>query len=209
MRTILFVLMLFVSSVLPAQTIDFEDAASSTACEWGGGALYNTYRGLSWSGFRPLSVTNYNNVCNPSHGSGYQSLPTSLGEYIAIGFGVSEIRRDTPFVLTGFDFGTGWNDGSLTVEGWNGNAWTNIGVFDLTLNSNQLFTGNVTTSGLRFTPTWNTGTQIRGADFGGTPYNTFYIDNLRVSTVPEPSTYILTATGLAGLAYVRRRKTVK
>lgn len=206
MRNIVFALMFLVSSALPAQTIDFEDMPTPSVCEWSGGALLNDYRNLSWSGLRPLNVTNYNNVCNPTHGSGYQSLPTSLGEYIAIGFGVSEIRAQNEFVLTGFDFGTGWNDGTLSVDSWNGSDWTNIGVFDLTLNSNKTFVGNVTTSGLRFTPSWQPGSQIVGADYGGTPYNTFYIDNLKVSTVPEPSGYILLATGFAILIIRRKNK---
>jgi len=186
-----------------AQTIDFEDAPATVACEWGGGAIYDQYRGLTWTGFRPLSLTNYNTVCNPSHGSGYQSLPSSLGEYIAIGFGTSEIHSDTPFLLTGFDYGTGWNNGTLLVEGFYENVWTPIKTFDLTLNSNKSYSGNVQVTGLRFIPTWNPGTQIAGADYGGTPYNTFYVDNITVTTVPEPSSMTLILLGIAGFVSAR------
>lgn len=40
------------------------------------------------------------------------------------------------------------------------------------------------------------------------PYRTFWIDNINIqtSTVPEPSTWALMATGLAGLAFAARRR---
>jgi hypothetical protein len=206
MRILLLALMLFVTSVSNAQTIDFEDAPQNAECEWSGGALYTNYRGLTWTGFRPLNITNYNMVCNPWHGSGYESLPTSLNEFVALGFGPSEIRSESPFTLNSFQYGTGWNNGQLLVEGWDGDNWFTMNQLGLAVNTTGLFTTNTELRGLRFTPTWEPGTQFKGADFGGTPYNTFYVDNINVSTVPEPSTYALMATGLAGLFYSRRRK---
>ena len=207
MRILLLTLMVCASTMVNAQPIDFEDAATPIACEWSGGNLYTNYRGLSWDGFRPLNIVNYNTVCNPWHGSGYQTLPSSLNTVIAIGFGASEIHSDTPFTLNSFQYGTGWNNGQLLVEGWNGDNWFTLTQLGLAVNTTGLFTAATELRKLRFTPTWESGTQFSGADFGGTPYNTFYVDNIMVSTVPEPSTYGMIIIGLVGIGmFVRRKK---
>ena len=208
MRLLIAMLFVLILPGVARAQIDFEmPGPTPTVCDWDGGDDYTNYVGYNWSGFRPLSLTNYNTMCNPSHGSGYTTIPTNNNEYVAIGFGVSTITPTNPVRFLGMNAGAGWNPTSLNIEYLAGGVWNPLQVIDVSVGGYDRFMFNQVVEGLRFTPTWSSNV----SQFGGVPYNTFYVDNLEfiadpLVTVPEPSTYALMGVGMATLFLARRRK---
>ena len=113
----------------------------------------------------------------------YQTVPTTLGQQYALDFWV-------------YNLGVG-ADG-MHVE-WEGNTAFNVKPLDVPLESWFQYT-------LPLTATAN-GSELR---FGGfdVPLG-FYIDDIRLTAVPEPSCLGLAALGLAGIGVVARRKKVR
>jgi hypothetical protein len=113
----------------------------------------------------------------------YQTVPTTLGQQYTLDFWV-------------YNYGVG--DDGMHVE-WEGNTALNVNPLDAPLESWFQYT-------LPLTATAN-GSELR---FGGfdIPLG-FYIDDISLTAVPEPSSLGLAALGLAGLGLVARRKKVR
>lgn len=197
-----------------AQVINFDDIASPAVCEWGGGSALTDYQGFSWTGLRPLNLVNYTTVCGRSTNTGY--VPVTAGNNaLAIAFGPATVKRTDGglFTLDKFLAGSGWSDPVNLEVSWLFNGITTSQNFTLVTSAPLSVLMGIDAELVTFTPTWGADTFNSVAEGG--PYNTFYLDNIELtkaggnseSVVPEPSTYLLMATGLAGIfGYRNRRK---
>ncbi len=136
--------------------------------------------------------------------------------------------RTEAFNLESMLLGAGWgNVKSLQVTGLLGGVeqWSSSFSFlDALGNSSTLFGLNKNINEILFTATYSNdlatydqyntlGEQGSGGYGINNPsrYATFWVDNIKfrepaITTVPEPSTWALMATGLAGLAFAARRR---
>jgi hypothetical protein len=198
--------------------IDFEDLvygrAPGAAVEWGGGSILSSYAGFEWTNLRPLDLQNY--TFQPA---GYpRGGPT--GDVLGLAFAPVTMAGSSPFILRSGVFGSGWTDPtSFTVTGFFGAETQFTRTVNLTT-SGPLFIdfGEVLVTEVLFTPdflpTGYADTFESGQYNAGTPYQSFYADNLsvtangglRVTTTPEPATLLLTGGGLVGLMATRLRR---
>jgi hypothetical protein len=192
---------LFAGSVAQAQLATFDDLAGCVPNNTGGSAIANGYQGFNWSNF---FVADGPNTAVAQGGPGYAN-GTVTPRCIALnGFGAaSELSAGSDFIFNGGFFTAAFSN-SLTVAISAFNA-ANTQIFNTTLNLNtagpQLL--NVNWTGVR---------RVTFASGNGQPGSQFVFDNFRFNNtpdpriVPEPSTYALLATGLAGLAVAARRR---
>ncbi len=193
-----------------AQTaVNFDDLGPSLG---GGAAIANGYKGLGWSVTNPMGWitqgnTNYTDiVCRSASSCGYNGFG-----------GISGLTSTTPMTLSGWIRRWNWtnNTGSATsvlIEALNAGG-TVVGTQTVTLSASyQAFNMTSLFTTLRFTPTGGTGLGCSGP----TNCGYFLIDDLTINpsatpptpgVIPEPSTYALLGTGLAGLLVMRRRRT--
>lgn len=207
---------------------------ASSACNWSGGTEDITLDGYKFFGVRPLDLANYQkcweNSSTPLQQNGYAKTGV-----VALGFGNSFMQRmpgTNQFYLNSLQLGAGWvNPTTLTVVGM---RFGEQQMYSNTYQLNPA-NGPITVLGqsdiaidyFRLNVDWNLalgGTWAPGqgasdwdpydsrqrryeAGFNDSqPYLTYYVDNLSVSTVPEPSTYALMGAGLLALGVVARRR---
>jgi hypothetical protein len=165
---------------------------------WSGGpSLQATFAAPGWTG---LSVTK-----DFDWASGEQP---AMQQMLAAGNG--QVSFDVLFDNSSFTSGVSdWIDVEVAGNSENGwtqtplslvSTWHNAG--DTTLYDTHVV---MTFAQLGWVPGTSTWFQINfGANSGASPLD-FYIDNLTVSAVPEPSTFALAGFGVAALLAMRRR----
>jgi hypothetical protein len=184
-----------------AQLATFDDLAGCVPSNTGGSAIANGYSGFNWSNF---FVADGPNTAVVQGGPGYANGTVTQRCIALNGFGAaSEITLGSDFTFNGGFFTAAFtNNLAVAITAFNA---ANTQIFSSNLNLNtagpQLL--NVNWAGVR---------RVRFASGNGQPGSQFVFDNFRFNNtpdpriVPEPSTYALLATGLAGLAVAARRR---
>jgi hypothetical protein len=188
--------------------ITFDDITIPAA---GFGDLPTGYQGINWAGFAafPMSFItsnftgNTDIVCRSGTQCGYNG-----------GGAINGFGSTTPMTLNGWIRGWNFNSNtgsatSVLIEAMNA-AGGIVATQNIVLSGvYQQFTITSLFTMLRFTPQGGAGLSCSG------PLNCgyFLLDDITVTpsttppgVVPEPSTYALLATGLVGLAAIRRRR---
>jgi hypothetical protein len=191
--------------VVGAQFADFESGTSGfgydCATDNFGTLVDNGYSGFNWSNF----YTAGGEIATQTYGGpGYANGVVS-GSCIALnGFGAaSEITSVAPFTFNGGWFTAAFNPAlSMSITGFSG--------------ATQLFQSFLlldTDTPQNLLVEWAGLDRVVFASGDGQPGSQFVFDNFRFngavdpgSTVPEPATMTLLATGLAGMAAARRRR---
>lgn len=174
-----------IGTVLPlaasAHTIQFDDITSQTRAPV---EVPAEYAGLHWQGLKVMWRGAY-------PGSGYEAGTTS-GQYSAWFYSNASFSGAQPFTLESVSLSKSWDAGLTHFEGWRGNT--------------RLFSMDVaatTTAPTLVQFGWHGIDQVRMAPRSGSQS---VIDDLVVSSVPEPSSAALLAAGLGVLAVSLRRR---
>ncbi len=167
-------------------------------------AIADGYAGFSWDNFYTVDGAAASDffVLAPGYANGVVSAPcVALNGY----GGDASITSATPFTFNGGFFTAAfYEDLTLDITAFSG--------------SNQVFQTAMilnTSTPQELSVTWDGIDRIEFASGDGNLGSQFVFDNFRfngatdpsTSTVPEPATMTLLATGLAGLAATRRRRT--
>lgn len=207
---------------------------AGTPCNWDGGTVGMQLDGFMFWGLRPLDLANYQscwaNSSTPGQQNGYAKTGVvALGSHEAI---VQRAPGTPQFFLNSLQLGTGWVNPTtvtLVAKSWErgieystehslspatgpltvlGNPDVAIDYFHLLVNYNTQLAGDWTPGdGLSSWDPYDSRQRRYEAGYtDGDPYLTYYVDNVNMSTVPEPSTYALTVVGLAVLGFVARRR---
>jgi hypothetical protein len=205
LRTTALVLFAVSARTLSAQTaVNFDDLSPSLGS---GVAIATGYKGLGWTVSNPMGWITQGNanytdiVCRSQGNCGYNGFG-----------GISGLTSTTPITLDGWIRRWNWsnNTGSATsvlIEALNAGG-TVVGSQTVALSgAYQSFSFSSLFTTLRFTPSGGTGIVCSGPSNCGY----FLIDDLTINpvrdnVVPEPSTYVLMATGFAGLLSIGRRR---
>ena len=162
-----------------------------------GVAVPNGYYGdtwLGWTNFHLIEVT------NPSwSNSGAVSASVSLPGVANTDPGPAQIQSLAPFTLNSAYFAADWNDGlEVTVRGQSSGLIVHTKSFEIDTKHPTLVTFNwENVDNLLFTATGGT---PNGALSGGSGTG-FAMDNLIISSVPEPETYAMLLAGLGLLGW--------
>jgi hypothetical protein len=191
-----------------------------------GGPITTAYAGFTWWNFRPLDLDNFA-LHRPDPDplatgtAGYPYDPARYGTVLGLAFGDVYIHRPVGsgfglFRIDDLSIGSGWTSGTrLDVVGWRQGV-TVLSVPDVRLSATStthLDLPDVWVDALAFTadftPPGYTDPYGSAQQNGGTPYRSFWFDNVRYDVTPEPTTLALLGGGLAvlGLTLVRRRRT--
>ena len=207
---------------------------TTTACDWDGGTENIAIGGYTFFGLRPLDLANYQKCWSESSTPGQQNGYAKTG-VVALGFGNSFMQRmpgTDQFYLNSLQLGAGWvnpttitligmrfgeevmysqayalnpANGPITVVGMPDVA---IDYFRLNVDWNSSLSGNWAPGQgpSSYDPYNSRQRRYEAGATDGVPYLTYYVDNVNVSTVPEPSTYALMGAGLLALGFVARRR---
>jgi hypothetical protein len=186
---------------LPAAVIGFDDLpVNPTELP-----IANGYAGLNWTNFSYLNAVTFFSP-NSGYPHGLVSAPNVAFNLAAR---TADISSATPFTFNGAYLIGAWNNGlQVEVQGFQGASK----VYDTTVTAApvsgppQFFTFDfVGVTRLHFVPSGGvlqTGLSGSGENFG--------MDNLTISAVPEPSTFILLSLGVVAMAYsFWRRKPIR
>lgn len=188
-----------------------------------GGQITPAYAGFTWSSFRPLDLDNYplrRPDPDPSIGgtAGYPYDPATYGTVLGLAFGDVYVHRPVGagFGLFRFDdmlAGSGWtSDVQLGVIGWREGVVV-ISMPDIRLSAtatSYVDLPDTWVDALAFVPTFlppgYTDPYGSATSNGGTPYMSFWFDNVSYQVTPEPATFALLGGGLVALAFARRHR---
>ena len=164
-------------------------------------SIPNGYQGLTWSN---MSVLNAIRVTDASGTNGYLYGMISPPNVAYNGFGTpAEIDSATNFDFFSAYLTGAWNNNlNIEVEGFNGAtlAYSNTVVASAT--NATLFTVNYMDIDRIYFNSFGG----QDAGFGQGAGEEFVMDNLTFDFIPEPSTLLLTALGVAALFTVVRRR---
>jgi hypothetical protein len=195
MVIILSVVFIAVSSFAQSTLITFDEFDAST----GRVRIPNGYQGLNWANFFAFPGAPYTDP-------GYQAALVS-GPNVAFNGGgaPADISSTSTFSLVSGYFTGVFNDGmSLEVQGYDGATLLYEQTYTISLNEPRdyiVFNFNGITDA-HFISSGGTADPNNGGGFGFE----FAVDNLTISTVPEPSCLALVGLGAISLVFYRRRK---
>ena len=207
---------------------------AAAPCNWDGGSVNMMLDGFQFWGLRPLDLANYQRCWSESSTPGQQNGYAKTG-VVALGFGDTFVQRGPAteqFYLNSLQLGAGWTNpttitlvgmrwgdevmyssahalnpasGPLTVTGAPDIA---IDYFRLLVNWNLPLAGDWTTGDgpSSWDPYDSRERRYEAGARDGQPYLTYYVDNVNVAVVPEPSSYALLAVGLAVAGMAARRR---
>lgn len=213
-----------------SRLLDFEDlayhASTGGTVLFPGGPIVSGYSGLTWTNFRPLDLDNYP-LFRPdpdpaaSGRAGYPNAASTYGRVLGLAFGEVRITGTAPgqrFRFASGEFGAGWTDGmTVSVVG----RLRGTSLFEETFALSALSSSSLTFAELfvdelvmrpAFLAPGYTDPYGSAAQNGGSPFQTFWMDNIdarfdpALRVVPEPATVALLAGGLVVLAGVARRR---
>lgn len=181
------------------KTITFDDITSA------GGytnevAVANGYSGLNWSGFDAVNAYLFN---NKYANTGVRNGMVTSSNVVCNAFGGGATISSTgDFTISNVDLSSCWlNNMSIGIKGFNGASLADSTTIVVNTSSPTLLTldwQNI--SSMTFTA-------FGGSNAGlGATMETFVMDNLSFSTVPEPSAFLLVSAGLLALWGGMRRK---
>lgn len=176
-----------IAAMLPlaasAHVIQFDDITSQTRSPE---LVPAEYAGLHWQGLKVMWRGAY-------PGSGYETGATS-GQYSAWFYSNASFSATQPFTLESLSLSKSWDAGLTRFEGWRGNT--------------RLFSMDVAATPAAATLVqfgWHGIDQVRMAPLSGSQS---VIDDVVVSSVPEPASATLLAAGLGVLGLALRRRAV-
>ena len=178
-----------------AQIITFDNLSDGGS----GTLIANGYEGFNWNNFYVINSLLAVN-------SGYAVANVSGANAAYNGFGSpASISSATLFNVNSVYITAAWNDGlSVQLEGYNGASLLYTTTVNPSATSPTLFTLNYTgITSLDFISSG--GTLHPGYSGDG---EQFAIDNLSLSSTPEPSTWAMLLGGLGLLAFWHRRKLI-
>jgi hypothetical protein len=163
-------------------------------------AVTNGYGGLNWSGFDAVNAYLFNNKYS---NTGVRNGMVSSSNVVCNAFGgLATISSAGDFTVSNVDLSSCWLTGmSIGIKGYNGASLidsTTIVVNTTAPTLLNLDWQNI--SSMTFTA-------FGGSNAGlGSTMETFVMDNLSVSVVPEPSAFLLVSVGLVALGSGLRRR---
>ena len=162
--------------------------------------ITNGYAGVNWSGFVAVNSYLFN---NKYANTGVRNGMVSASNVACNAFGgIATISSSGDFILSNIDLSSCWLTGmSVGLKGFNGASQ----VYGTTVVVN-------TTGPTLLTLDWQnisscTFTSFGGSNAGlGSTMETFVVDNVALSTVPEPSAFLLASVGALAIWFGMRRK---
>lgn len=183
LRTLALAACLSLPGALHAQVIDFENSGVSA-----GGILFgvptNGYFGFNWT-YGPANGGVFAQpYANVTHAQSSGIVALFFNDWV-------KMSRATAFSVASVNLSSYQNSHQITVEGWLG------GVQQYT----TTITGSTTTAPL-YTLNYNNIDEFRLS----TDQATSFADDITLSTVPEPASLVLMASGLFAVGLVVRRR---
>ena len=162
--------------------------------------LPTSYHGLTWTNWATIDGATYG---ASGYANGVVSSPSvACGCAADFGLTTDVISSSSNFTLNSGYFTSAWNDGeTLLVQGLSGA--TVVDTMSVTINTEGPLLVNFGWSGidsLQFTPSGGTNVGLPGAG------EYFALDNLSLTTVPEPATWAMMLVGFGGLGAAMRSR---